>query len=300
MANLDPWGSYYFALQLNGVEVGHFLECSGLKTTAAVYEIKEGGLNGQVHRLPGRSTWDNIVLKYGTSVSTTLLEWRDRWLQDKFSERPTTSGAIIMYGNDGVVLRTFYFVNAWPVSWEGPAMNADSSGLAVETLEIAHEGIYINGKPDAPKPPPEPPAPPEDPPNIVVDPDDDQIKTPPVQFEYDKADLTPEGSKIVHDVGQTLVNHPEITTVWVEGHTCTMGSWAHNIALSQARAKTVADALGAQVSNRVYFSEGYAYKYPVAGNSTEQGRVKNRRTEFHLSSPESRGRSTKAPPKKPS
>lgn len=305
MAKTDPWGSYYFALQLKNIEVGHFLECSGLKTSAEVFEIQEGGLNGQVHRLPGRSKWENIVLKFGTSASTLLLEWRDRWLQDQFGERSTTWGSVVMYDNNGKKLRTFYFLNAWPVSWEGPSMNSDSSGLAVETLEIAHEGLFLDVLPTLPKAPtydPAPPPPPQDPPGIEKT--DDEIKTPPVQFELDSAELTPKGKKIVHDVGETIKNHPEITHVWVEGHTCTLpnraDSWEYNVSLSKARSKTVADALSAQVPDRIYHAEGYSWKYPVASNKTESSRAKNRRTEFHLTSPDKRGRSTKKPPKKPS
>lgn len=146
--NIDPFGNYYFALSLkldgaDPCEVGHFMECSGLKSTAEVFEIEEGGLNGRTHKRPGRSTWDNLVLRYATSASTFLLEWRDAYLQDKFEGRKKTSGAITLYDNTGEAVRTYEFVNAWPVSWEGPSFNAGSSELAIETLEIAHEGLTI-------------------------------------------------------------------------------------------------------------------------------------------------------------
>lgn len=140
----DPYGNYYFALEINGTEVAHFMECSGLKTTAEVFEIEEGGLNGRSHKRPGRSKWDNIVLRYASSTSTFLLEWRDRYLQDKFAERKSTTGVIKLMNNAGEVLRRYEFVNAWPVSWEGPSLSSGSSELAVESLEIAHEGLTIS------------------------------------------------------------------------------------------------------------------------------------------------------------
>ena len=140
----DPYGNYYFALEINGTEVAHFMECSGLKTTAEVFEIEEGGLNGRSHKRPGRSEWDNIVLRYASSTSTFLLEWRDRYLQDKFAERKSTTGVIKLMNNAGEVLRRYEFVNAWPVSWEGPSLSSGSSELAVESLEIAHEGLTIS------------------------------------------------------------------------------------------------------------------------------------------------------------
>ena len=147
--DVDPAGNYYFALSLkidgakSAVEVGHFMECGGLKSTSEVFEIEEGGLNGRSHKRVGRSTWDNITLRYATSASTFLLEWRDQYLQDKFSGREKTSGAITLYNNAGEVVRTYEFSHAWPVSWEGPSFNAGSSELAIESLEIAHEGIKI-------------------------------------------------------------------------------------------------------------------------------------------------------------
>ena len=140
----DPYGNYYFALEINSTEVAHFMECSGLKTTAEVFEIEEGGLNGRSHKRPGRSKWDNIVLRYASSTSTFLLEWRDRYLQDKFAERKSTTGVIKLMNNAGEVLRRYEFVNAWPVSWEGPSLSSGSSELAVESLEIAHEGLTIS------------------------------------------------------------------------------------------------------------------------------------------------------------
>ena len=66
---VDPFGAHYFALELNGTEVAHFQECSGLKTTATVFEIEEGGLNGMTHKRPGQSRWDNIVLRYATNAT---------------------------------------------------------------------------------------------------------------------------------------------------------------------------------------------------------------------------------------
>ena len=122
-ADPNPWGAYYFGLEIDGIgEVAHFAECSGLKTTAEIYEIQEGGFNGHVHKRTSRSKWDNIVLKYATSLDEKLLAWRDKFLQDDFASLTSTSGSIIMYNNAGEEVRRFNFVNAWPVGWEGPTL----------------------------------------------------------------------------------------------------------------------------------------------------------------------------------
>jgi phage tail-like protein len=144
----DPYGAHYFALELNGTQVAHFLECSGLKSTATVFEIEEGGMNGMTHKRPGQSRWENITLRYATNASQPLLEWRDKFIRDEFSSRDGNSGAIVLYDNDGNELRRYEFMHAWPVSWEGPSLNAGSSEVGVESIEIAHEGLTVrdNGR----------------------------------------------------------------------------------------------------------------------------------------------------------
>lgn len=152
-ADLDPWGNYRFALflHLDGgelTEVGHFMECSGLKNSAEVFEIKEGGLNGRTHKRPGQGKWENIVLRYGASGDQKLAGWRDRYILDSFTTGERTdpkksTGAIVLMDNSGKPLRRYEFKNAWPVSWEGPSLNSGGSDLAVETLEIAHEGLKV-------------------------------------------------------------------------------------------------------------------------------------------------------------
>jgi phage tail-like protein len=152
-ADLDPWGNYRFALYLNLkdqglIEVAHFMECSGLKNVAEVFEIREGGLNGRTHKRPGQGKWENIVLRYGASGSNALAAWRDRYILDGFTQKErteaaTSTGAIVLMDNSGKPLRRYEFKNAWPVSWEGPSLNSGGSDLAVETLEIAHEGLKV-------------------------------------------------------------------------------------------------------------------------------------------------------------
>lgn len=139
----DPEGNYVFALEIDGVEIAHFMECSGLKTTTEVFEIQEGGMNDRVHKVPGQSKWENITLRYGVTSDTSLLGWRNEILQDQFQEGGRRNGSIIIKNNQMQVVRRYNFKAAWPVSWEGPSLSASGSELAVEMLEIAHHGIEI-------------------------------------------------------------------------------------------------------------------------------------------------------------
>lgn len=138
----DPEGNMFFSLEVGGVEIAQFMECSGLKTSTTVFEIEEGGLNQYVHKLPGQSRWENIVLRVGVTSDAQFLEWRDEVLQDEFSER--RNGAIIVRNNMQEEVRRYSFKNAWPVAWEGPTLNSNGADMSIEMLEIAHHGIEVS------------------------------------------------------------------------------------------------------------------------------------------------------------
>jgi len=140
----DPEGGFMFYLVLGGstTPVAQFREASGLKSSTQVFEIEEGGVNHRVHKLPGQSRWDNIVLRYGVSSDTQLAQWRNEVLSDEFAKRK--SGSIVMMTVAGEEVRRYNFTDGWPVSWEGPHFNAESAEVAVEMVEIAHSGIQIS------------------------------------------------------------------------------------------------------------------------------------------------------------
>lgn len=147
----DPWGNFNFSLYLGESKepVAHFMEASGLKTSAEVFEIKEGGLNGRTHKRVGQSKWENITLRYASSASNELVDWRNKYLLDKHftdglrTDPKTSTGAIVLHDAAGKPIRRYEFEGAWPVSWEGPSLSSGGSDLALETLEIAHNGLTI-------------------------------------------------------------------------------------------------------------------------------------------------------------
>lgn len=140
----DPEGNYIFALEIDGIEVAQFLECSGLKSSTEIFELVEGGMNHRVHKLPGQSRWENITLRYGVTNDISLMKWRDEILQDKFGRSARRNGSIVVKNNQMETVRRYNFVDAWPVGWEGPAFSSSSSELAIESVELAHHGVYVS------------------------------------------------------------------------------------------------------------------------------------------------------------
>ena len=145
LANVaDPEGNFIFALEIDGIEIAQFLECSGLKSQTEVFELQEGGMNHSVHKLPGQSRWDNIQLRYGVTNDVSLIKWRGEILQDDFGGGSRRNGSIVLKNNSMEVVRRYNFVGAWPVAWEGPNLSASGSELAIEMIELAHSGISVN------------------------------------------------------------------------------------------------------------------------------------------------------------
>jgi len=138
----DPEGNFVFTLEIDGIEVAQFKECSGLKSSTQIFELEEGGMNHRVHKLPGQSRWENITLRYGVTSDTSLLSWRNEVIQDEFSLR--RNGSIVMKTLQMQEVRRYNFVQAWPVAWEGPSFDAGAADLAVEMIELAHHGISIS------------------------------------------------------------------------------------------------------------------------------------------------------------
>ena len=136
---VDPFRNFNFLVELEGISQASFTECSGLGATTEVIEMREGGDNTTVRKLPGKTTYGNITLRWGMADSTELWQWREQVIQGSVLRK---NGSIVVYdlSNHEEVAR-WNFVAAWPTEWEGPGFNATGSEIAVETLVLAHEGI---------------------------------------------------------------------------------------------------------------------------------------------------------------
>jgi outer membrane protein OmpA-like peptidoglycan-associated protein len=127
--------------------------------------------------------------------------------------------------------------------------------------------------------------------------ENNQIKTlDNVEFENNSAKITAGSDPILRAVVGVMKAHSELTTLNVEGYTDNRGAADYNMVLSQRRAAAVVSWLIDQGMERhALMSQGFGIANPVAGNDSEEGRLKNRRVEFHVTSsttartPEARG-----------
>src|SRR5690349_7159258 len=135
---VDPFRSFNFLVELEGIAQGSFTECSGLGSATEAIEHRQGGDVG-IQKLPGRTTYTDISLKWGATVSTELFVWRQQIVDGTILRK---NGSIVVFdlANSTEVAR-WNFVRAWPMKWEASAFNAKGNELLIETLVLAHEGI---------------------------------------------------------------------------------------------------------------------------------------------------------------
>jgi len=126
-----------FAIEIDGLVVGHFQEVRGLDAEVEVIEYRTGS-DPTTHKTAGPTNWSNIVLKQGVAENDRLWQWFE---SSANGEPQRKNGAVILYDKAGLEVVRYNFINAFPVKWQGPALDASKNDLAYETIEIAHEGF---------------------------------------------------------------------------------------------------------------------------------------------------------------
>jgi len=140
MARVDPYKNFRFLVEIEGFTQAGFSECSGLGSRVEVIEYREGGEPATVRKLAGRVTYPDITLKWGVTDSRELYDWHRAVVQGQIQRKGCSIILLDDSGNERVRWNLF---NAWPSKWDGPALNAKGSDVAIETLTITCEGLEL-------------------------------------------------------------------------------------------------------------------------------------------------------------
>lgn len=135
----DPYGNYNFHVEIDGITRAAFQECSGFDSTIDVIEHREGGDNTTPRKLPGMTKYSNIVLKWGMTDDRELYDWHRQAILGNVVRK---NGSIVLLNRKGEEVARWNFERAWPSKWDGPNLNAEGNDVAIETLELAHEGFH--------------------------------------------------------------------------------------------------------------------------------------------------------------
>ena len=149
-AGEDPVVGINFFLELDGVQIGSFRECSGLEIEVEIIESKEVDPTGKmiIRKLPGSNTYTPVTLKKGQTSDKKLWDAFASSLssQSMAGKRPggfkRKTGAIVIKDPSGAheVCR-YEFTEAWISKYKGGELNATSNNLALEEATIVHEGL---------------------------------------------------------------------------------------------------------------------------------------------------------------
>jgi phage tail-like protein len=123
-----------------------FSEISGLEATMNVESYDAGGVNGGALKFPGRINWKNLVFQRGVVERRPTSDTSDfwTWLQSFLDGRGfRKDGVITLMDPSRAPALAWSWRRGVLVRWTGPTMNAQQSQVAIEQLEIAHEGLTM-------------------------------------------------------------------------------------------------------------------------------------------------------------
>ncbi|MFN0095939.1 MAG: phage tail protein [Dehalococcoidia bacterium] len=146
----DPLAAFRFGVEIEGVVKAYFTECTGLTAQMEVFEYKEGGQNAYSHKLPGRTSYGNVTLKWGMTDDMDLWLWYEKmrnWVTNKAGSNQRKNVSIIQFDTDEKVQhRRWDLIEAYPVKWVGPTFNSAQSQASVESIELAFRYLEAKGK----------------------------------------------------------------------------------------------------------------------------------------------------------
>ena len=135
-----PVSVFRFQVEWDGTRIG-FTEVSGLSIETEVIEFREGSDPLTVRKIPGTTTYANIVLKRGVQAGDTeFWDWMQNTVDGSVERRDLT---ITLLDNKKEPIMVWKVNDAWPTKVTGPSLNSMGNDIAIESIELAHEGLTI-------------------------------------------------------------------------------------------------------------------------------------------------------------
>lgn len=138
MARVDPYKNFRFLVEIDGILQAGFSDCSGFGSTVEVVEYREGGDTTTVRKLPGKVSYPDITLKWGTTDSHELYDWHLTAVKGQIQRK---NGSIILQDDMGEEKVRWNFFSAWPSKWDGPDFSAKGNDIAIDTLTVSCERV---------------------------------------------------------------------------------------------------------------------------------------------------------------
>jgi phage tail-like protein len=140
MPRKDPYRQFRFRVEIDGITQAGFSECSFADTTTDPVEYREGDELPTARKLSGLTKYGNITLKWGITDTTEIYSWRQQII-DTGAEGARKNMSIILVDEAGSDKARWDITRAWPTKYDPPDFSAKGNEVAIETLEIVHEGF---------------------------------------------------------------------------------------------------------------------------------------------------------------
>ena len=140
MPRNDPYRQFRFRVEIDGITQAGFSECSFADTTTDPVEYREGNELPVSRKLSGLTKYGNITLKWGITDSMDLYNWRQQVI-DTGAEGARKNVSIILIDEAGNDKARWNIIEAWPTKYDPPDFSAKGNEVAIESLEIVHEGF---------------------------------------------------------------------------------------------------------------------------------------------------------------
>lgn len=144
MSEIYPFVTYSFEMDWGGQQIG-FTEISGLDFESDVVEYRHGASPEYTKiKMPGMQKYSNITAKRGTfKGDNEFYEW---WNSVKLNTIQRRDLTIKLLNEQREPMVIWKVRNAWPMKVQTTTLKADSSEVAIETMEIAHEGLTVQNE----------------------------------------------------------------------------------------------------------------------------------------------------------
>ena len=136
----DPYKNHRFLVEIDGITQAGFREVTIPDTTQDAIEYREGNEPPTVRKLSGLVKYGNVSLKWGITDSLDLYKWRQTVEQGKMKDA-RKNVAIVLIDEEGNQQSRWEFSQAWPTKYDAPDFNATANEIAIESLDITHEGM---------------------------------------------------------------------------------------------------------------------------------------------------------------
>jgi phage tail-like protein len=137
----DPYAGYNFYVEWNGIIHAGFQECTGLDSTQQAGEYREGTDPLTMRKIPGLVSYSNITLQRGITNNDELWKWRQSIMSGNVERREIS---IVLLDDQAQEKIRWNLTHCWPTGWNAPDFNATSDDVAIESLELAHEGVTVD------------------------------------------------------------------------------------------------------------------------------------------------------------